>query len=82
VIFVHGCFWHQHVKCADGHVPKSNTSYWRPKLDRNVARDASNVAALIANGWKVETIWECETKDMASLKKRLRSFLGPRRLPQ
>jgi DNA mismatch endonuclease (patch repair protein) len=30
VIFVHGCFWHQHAKrsCRDGRAPKSNLGYW------------------------------------------------------
>src|ERR1043166_5430611 len=48
VIFVHGCFWHQHPKrgCLDARRPASNTSYWQPKLDRNVTRDAQHLAAL------------------------------------
>ena len=34
VIFVHGCFWHQHPepRCLDGRPPKSNLGYWQPKL--------------------------------------------------
>ena len=46
VIFVHGCFWHQHRKraCADGRKPKSNTTYWVPKLEKNCIRDAKNIA--------------------------------------
>ena len=36
VIFVHGCFWHQHPKagCRDARPPKSNLDYWQPKLER------------------------------------------------
>jgi DNA mismatch endonuclease (patch repair protein) len=77
VIFVHGCFWHQHTLavCLDGRRPKSNTGYWSPKLDRNVARDAEHVAALDAAGWQVLVIWECETKDLALLEERLVMFL-------
>src|SRR5438132_1507552 len=38
VILVHGCFWHQH-SCRLGKTPKSNLSYWLPKLERNCERD-------------------------------------------
>lgn len=79
VVFVHGCFWHQHdlTKCLDGRQPKSNTGYWSPKLQRNVERDAQHVAALEAGGWQVLTIWDCETKDRESVARRLTQFLGP-----
>ncbi len=60
VIFVHGCFWHQHGRCIDGRRPKSNTEYWRPKLERNVERDRENRKALRRLGWRVLVVWECE----------------------
>lgn len=46
VVFVHRCFWHQHRKrtCADERKPKSNTTYWVPKLEKNGIRDAKNIA--------------------------------------
>ncbi|EZP73536.1 T/G mismatch-specific endonuclease [Sphingomonas paucimobilis] len=77
-IFVHGCYWHQHPdpQCADARLPKSNLEYWLPKLARNVERDAQHAAALEQAGWKVETIWECETKDQNQLAMRLREFLA------
>jgi DNA mismatch endonuclease (patch repair protein) len=74
LIFVHGCFWHQHG-CLAGRKPRSNTGYWYAKLARNVDRDARNEAQLGAAGWSVLTVWECETKDEARLKERLRAFL-------
>lgn len=79
VVFVHGCFWHQHdlAECLDGRRPKSNIGYWSPKLERNVARDAKHIAALESAGWQVMTIWECETKDVATVERRLGDFLGP-----
>lgn len=40
VIFVHGCFWHQHQRCRASHVPKSREGFWAPKLSRNRERDA------------------------------------------
>jgi len=62
IIFVHGCFWHQHRSCrySGVHVPSSNRSYWAPKLARNVARDSENRKALETIGWRVKVIWECE----------------------
>jgi DNA mismatch endonuclease, patch repair protein len=75
VIFVHGCFWHQHASCPEGRVPSSNESYWQPKLARNAKRDAENLANLDASGWRTLVIWECETKDAAALRRRLRAFL-------
>ena len=64
VIFVHGCFWHQHPKkaCKDGRAPKSNLGYWSAKLARNVTRDAKNLDDLRLLGWRVLVIWECETE--------------------
>jgi DNA mismatch endonuclease (patch repair protein) len=58
-LFVDGCFWHC---CPDhGNVPKANTAYWQPKLERNVARDAAVSAELAADGWLVLRAWEHES---------------------
>jgi DNA mismatch endonuclease (patch repair protein) len=77
VIFVHGCFWHGHERegCLDARRPKSNTSYWNPKLTRNKQRDAERIIALRANGWDVLVVWECDTADVEALRARLRQFL-------
>jgi DNA mismatch endonuclease, patch repair protein len=75
IIFVHGCFWHQHPECREGRLPGSNAGYWQPKLARNVERDGQALAALKSCGWSVLVIWECETKDVALLEQRLRNFL-------
>ena len=85
VIFVHGCFWHQHEReeCLDGRRPKSNTGYWYSKLARNVKRDQEHIRRLTEEGWQVEVVWECEAKSSDGLMDRLRAFLGPpsRELP-
>ena len=60
VIHVHGCFWHRHPGCKVATTPKSNTSFWREKFDRNVQRDLRNDAALAALGWSVFVAWECQ----------------------
>ena len=62
VVFVHGCFWHQH-NCSRGRrQPTSNPEYWIPKLARNVSRDAKAKMALQQMGWRVLTIWECQLR--------------------
>jgi len=77
IIFVHGCFWHGHddSACLDGRAPRSNQSYWLPKLTRNKERDFKSIAALEAAGWQVLVIWECETRDAGLLQNRLEDFL-------
>ncbi|HEX8300751.1 DNA mismatch endonuclease Vsr [Sphingomonas sp.] len=77
IIFVHGCFWHQHAEdhCRHGRPPRSNLGYWRPKLARNVARDADATKRLAELGWCVLTLWECEVRDDAELAQKLREFL-------
>lgn len=78
VIFVHGCFWHQHRKasCKDGRAPKSNLGYWTAKLARNAERDRKNTEALKKLGWKVLVLWECGIlKQGAALEKRIGRFL-------
>ncbi len=74
-IFVHGCFWHQHEECKQGHIPKSNLPYWIPKLERTKKRDAGNLEKLKGLGWKILVVWECEVKEFTSLKARLQKFL-------
>lgn len=78
VIFVHGCFWHRHPFCRKASVPTSRVDFWNEKFDRNVSRDRRNVDELVQLGWRVLTIWECETheKGRAALTARLLSFLG------
>ena len=80
ILFVHGCFWHQHAvkQCSDSRVPKSNTTYWTPKLKANTERDARNIAALEEAGWKVLVLWECEIATAIDLKARITRFLGRR----
>ena len=75
VLFIHGCFWHGHDCKRGARVPKTNVDYWLKKIARNRARDAQNEAALQAQSWRILVIWECQIKDEAALKQRLRSFL-------
>jgi DNA mismatch endonuclease (patch repair protein) len=57
-VFVDGCFWHS---CPEhGDQPRSNTGYWRPKLQSNVARDRRVDQALREDGWQILRAWEHE----------------------
>ena len=56
---VRACFWHQHG-CKFSNSPKSNKSYWIPKLKKNKKRDKINDRKIIKLKWKLIVIWECE----------------------
>ncbi|MGE3323706.1 MAG: very short patch repair endonuclease [Phycisphaerales bacterium] len=80
VILVHGCFWHAHT-CRHGRrEPKSNVAFWRAKRSRNRQRDREVRAVLRALGWRVVTVWQCQTKHPDRLRARLSDELqGVRR---
>lgn len=79
VIEIRGCFWHRHPDptCRNAVLPATRRQWWAEKLEANVARDARNLEALEAMGWKVLVIWECEIRDPATLAQQLTRFLGP-----
>lgn len=63
-VFVDGCFWHG---CAVHNRPtKSNTLWWREKIQKNKVRDAETDAALVADGWLVVRVWEHEDPEDAA----------------
>lgn len=75
-IFVHGCFWHSHGRCALASKPKSNAPYWTEKLRGNRRRDRLKLANLRAAGYRVLVLWECECRDGSKLTKALKAFFG------
>jgi DNA mismatch endonuclease (patch repair protein) len=81
VVFVNGCFWHRHPGCRKATKPKNRAEFWAEKFQQNVERDARNEALLVAEGWRVLTIWECQTADTVSLQNRLEKLLGRHRRP-
>jgi DNA mismatch endonuclease (patch repair protein) len=78
-IFMHGCFWHGHDCKRGARAPKENAAYWSGKIARNRARDAANLAALAALGWRTLVVFECALKDRPALEQRLRAALAPAR---
>jgi len=71
VVFVHGCFWHQHEGCQNATMPSTRRPFWEAKLTGNVARDRRTRKALQSLGWQVLTVWECELADEKRIAKRL-----------
>src|SRR5215212_1918044 len=69
VVFVHGCFWHQHKGCRKSVRPTSNIEFWNAKLDKTIKRDKQNTELLNEADWKTITIWECELKNAERLEK-------------
>lgn len=63
-VFVDGCFWHQCPEHCS--VPRSNRSYWEPKLTKNVQRDRRVDASLEAAGWIPVHVWEHEEPETAT----------------
>ena len=61
-LFVHGCFWHRHPGCHLTTTPATRPEFWNQKFEKNVARDHKVQTLLEEAGWRVLTIWECETK--------------------
>lgn len=43
-------------------LPATRQEFWRAKIEGNAARDKDAEAALLADGWRVLTIWECALK--------------------
>ncbi len=76
IIFVHGCFWHMHT-CKYGIVkPRTNAEFWENKRLGNVKRDRKNIRELKKNGWQVLVVWECWTKNLPLLRRKLSAFLS------
>jgi DNA mismatch endonuclease, patch repair protein len=75
VIFVHGCFWHRHVDCRYAGLPKTRPDFWQAKFNVNLARDAHNLDALAALGWKCLVVWQCELKSPEQALQKVASFL-------
>lgn len=75
-IFVHGCFWHRHEGCSRASMPSTRSEFWETKFRRTVERDAEQITALAAMGWRPVVIWECETRRSDTLKARLAALFS------
>ncbi|MBR6182550.1 MAG: DNA mismatch endonuclease Vsr [Prevotella sp.] len=61
-IFVNGCFWHGHDNCKAFKMPKTNTEFWKHKIERNKTRDKEGLMQLSKMGWHTIVVWECQLK--------------------
>ena len=57
-VFINGCFWHGH-DCTLFRLPRTNTDFWRNKIETNIARDTRSLESLHAMGWRTAVVWEC-----------------------
>lgn len=62
VIFIHGCFWHNH-NCKHGRLPTTNRAFWEHKLLGNARRDLQIIDKLHSLGWRTRVIWLCSLKN-------------------
>jgi DNA mismatch endonuclease (patch repair protein) len=75
-IFVDGCFWHG---CPiHSHLPKSNETYWLPKLRKNIERDIAKNERLKADDWEVLRFWEHEMTNTDEVSRRIIEALAQR----
>jgi DNA mismatch endonuclease (patch repair protein) len=64
VVFVHGCFWHNHG-CRFSRLPDTRREWWKKKLKGNRRRDAIVLSKLKDFGWRTLVIWECSFRVLA-----------------
>jgi len=78
-VFVDGCFWHGH-QCRNVS-PRNNQEYWTRKIQRNIKRDRLVNKTLVAAGWSVFRIRECELKkgDVLSVRKLIAAIRAQQR---
>jgi len=62
VIFVHGCFWHRHIDCANATIPKTRPEFWESKFKATAERDRKKTEELRLAGWRVIIVWECDLR--------------------
>src|SRR5215204_2685221 len=76
VIFVHGCFWHQHKNCKRSKLPATRLAFWSKKIDDNALRDREQIKKLKSQGWRVFIIWECQLKRAATQQKLIETLIS------
>ncbi len=60
IVFIDSDFWHGHPERFI--MPKTNTDYWRNKIECNRERDAMVTKELKEQGWTVIRLWEYDIK--------------------
>jgi DNA mismatch endonuclease Vsr len=75
VVFINGCFWHQHG-CSLRAVPKATPIFGTRNLQTTLVRDIKTSWELSLQGYRIATVWECSIKnDFERTLERLKSFI-------
>ena len=82
VVFINGCFWHQHTGCKRANIPKTHIDYWIPKLNKNIERDKCNYELLKSQGWNVLVVWECSIQSAKQREEVLNQLLSKILIPE
>lgn len=61
VLFINGCFWHQH-DCHLFRWPQTRREFWEKKISGNVTNDSKKLHMLRESGQRVGIVWECALK--------------------
>lgn len=72
-VFVDGCFWHG---CPCKTLPRTNTEFWRNKIETNKRRDRRVSRALRREGWTVIRIKECAIRRPSTLARIVRALVS------
>jgi DNA mismatch endonuclease (patch repair protein) len=70
-VFVDGCFWHG---CGCKYLPRTNTAFWRNKIETNIRRDRRVAGSLRRDGWTVLRIKECAVRKPSTLARIIRAL--------
>ena len=70
-VFVDGCFWHG---CRCKYLPRTNTAFWRNKIETNKRRDRRVAQSLRREGWTVLRIKECAVRKASTLARIVRAL--------
>src|ERR1700722_12405986 len=69
-VFVDGCFWHG---CTCKYLPRTNTEFWRNKVETNKRRDRRVAQSLRRKGWSVIRVRECVVRKPSTLARIVRA---------
>jgi DNA mismatch endonuclease, patch repair protein len=60
IVFINGCFWHQHGNCKKKDGKSSLSEYWLNNFAKSIKRDLRILDQLKELGWEPLVLWECE----------------------
>ncbi len=77
-VFCDSEFWHG-KKYLRGEIPKTNRSFWKKKLERNIERDHEVSQYLLDHGWLVLRFWQNDiTKNLQQCVEKIMKAISQR----